>query len=688
MPSVSIILTVLLHLTFTAIAFAIPVGAAKLDITPDYPTLLAGYAGRSAPSEGVDERLWARALAMGNSNPVVVIAVDNCGVPKTSCDQVAKMLEISHGLPRDRTVVMSTHTHNAPVLTGYAVVLWSGRISEEQVKTMERYTRWLEEQLVKVARKALDSRIEGKLAWGQGRVTFGGNRRVLNANGWQGFGFQIDKPVDHSMPLLLATGADGDPIAAWCNYACHCTTLGARNHLSGDWAGFANTAVEEQHPDAIALTTIGCGADVGPQPSGGANHAREHGESIAREIQRLIQEDKLKTLSEPLRSAAKTVQLPFAPIPNRSTWEETLKSGGFDGELARQQLAQLDRGEVIATHLPYTITTWNFGHELGLVFLPGEVCVDYALRLKTVMDWQRLWINGWANDVPCYIPSKRILAEGGYEADSSMIYYNQPTRFAPSVEDIIVSGVCELLGSNFEPAPETELAPFFVHPLVTGESSQPPPTLGNTDKDTIRQQLAKFSTYFTKERLAQLSIFLTDAKKGFARSTPDSRQTYDSWHTFSGVKRLRPYIRQTAAYAKRSLTWETSDLSAGDSLNGFQSLVFAGGLGWSSEPATEGFILEINGKPCVRFDVTREPKEWTAKADQVQLLYLPTWTSSTDSGGFFFLTAPNRLLHNTSGPTTLGVRSLGKESRRWFALDRFDDCRQYFPGLLECIPGK
>ena len=513
---------------------------------------------------------------------------------------------------------------------------------------------------------------------------------ILSEEGWRGFGFQIDKPVDHSMPLLLATGTDGKPIATWCNYACHCTTLGARNHLSGDWAGFANTAVEERHPDAIALTTIGCGADIGPQPSGGAGDARAHGNAIAREVHRLMQqqEEELKPLSAPLRSAAKTVELPFESIPDRSAWEANVKKGGFDAELARRQLARLDRGESIPTHLPYTITTWSFGSDLGLVFLPGEVCVDYALRLKTELDWRRLWINGWANDVPCYIPSKRILAEGGYEADFSMVYYDQPTRFAPGVEDTIVSGVRELFGDRFDAAPGSDLAPFFVHPLITGESSEPPPTLGEAEKEAIRQQLAKFSDFFTSERLNHVSMLLSEAREGFTRSTSDSKQSHDSWHTFTGTKRLRPYIRQTAAYAERSLAWEVPDLNTGDAPDKTLTMVFAGGLGWTADPETEGFVLEMNGKATLPFDVTREPKEWTARNGTIRLLYLPTWTSNVDSAGFFFLSAPDGILHNTSGPTTLGVRSLGKGSRRWFALDRFKNCQQYLPSLLECLPKK
>jgi len=84
-----------------------------------------------------------------------------------------------------------------------------------------------------------------------------------------------------------------------------------------------------------------------------------------------------------------------------------------------------------------------------MVFLPGEVVVDYALRLKKEFDPARLWINAYANDVPCYIPSERILQEGGYEGGGAMIYYDRPTRFAPGVEDRIVQAVHALLPTQF-----------------------------------------------------------------------------------------------------------------------------------------------------------------------------------------------------------------------------------------------
>ena len=75
------------------------------------------------------------------------------------------------------------------------------------------------------------------------------------------------------------------------------------------------------------------------------------------------------------------------------------------------QLRDINRYRV-----PYPILVWRFGSDLTLVGLSGEVCVDYALRLKRELDRERTWVAGYANQVPCYIPSDRVLAEGVYEA--------------------------------------------------------------------------------------------------------------------------------------------------------------------------------------------------------------------------------------------------------------------------------
>src|SRR5436309_2077368 len=84
-----------------------------------------------------------------------------------------------------------------------------------------------------------------------------------------------------------------------------------------------------------------------------------------------------------------------------------------------------------------------------MAFLPGEVVVDYGLRLKRELDARRLWINAYANNVPCYIPSERVLKEGRYEGGGAMVYYDLPGPFKPGLEQPIVDAVKQLVGDRY-----------------------------------------------------------------------------------------------------------------------------------------------------------------------------------------------------------------------------------------------
>jgi hypothetical protein len=145
------------------------------------------------------------------------------------------------------------------------------------------------------------------------------------------------------------------------------------------------------------------------------------------------------------------MEIPFDTLPTRVEFEARAKEANYVGYHARWNLAKLERGEPLPTNLPYLVQTWNFGDNLAMVFLPGEVVVDYSLRLKKEFDAGRLWVNAYANDVPCYIPSERILKEGGYEGGGAMTYYGWPARLAPGVESLIVNAVHELLPKGFLP---------------------------------------------------------------------------------------------------------------------------------------------------------------------------------------------------------------------------------------------
>lgn len=428
--------------TSTVESAEVALGVARIDVTPSVPTRLTGYAGRSKPSTGVEQKLWAKALAIGSDQqqPALLLTLDNCGIAEATYLEVAQRLAQRWHIKQERLVIACSHTHTGPCTTDWAPNIFANDIPPEHQKVIDLYTRELIEKLEQVAGEALKARRPGTLAWSQGSVAFAKNRRTANG------------PVDQSLPVLRAD-VDGRLIAVVANYACHCTTLGGGfNQICGDWAGYAQEAIERDNPGAIALITIGCGADANPSPIGGADggltFARQNGNALGMEVKVLLGRN-FTRLTSTLTASMKHIELPFEPHFTRAQWEERAKQAGIVGYHARRWLARLDGGMKLPSTLSYYIQTWNFGDDLAMVFLNGEVVVDYALRLKQEFDPGRLWVMAYANYVPCYIPSRRILSEGGYEAESSLWYYDRPARLASEVEELIMSTVHQLVPAAF-----------------------------------------------------------------------------------------------------------------------------------------------------------------------------------------------------------------------------------------------
>ena len=240
--------------------------------------------------------------------------------------------------------------------------------------------------------------------------------------------------------------------------------------------------IERLHPGATALISVGCGADSNPSSGvvgSKSEVASQQGAEIASAVDRLLAVS-IRPVTGPLTITQERIDLDLDKVPTRDEFVEMGKRTDPTGYFARVQVEKLDRGETLRTKISYPVTTWAFGDSLAMVFLPGEVVVDYSLRLKRELDGRRLWVNAYANSAPCYIPSERVLTEGGYEGGGAMIYYDQPTKFAPGLEQKIIDAVRKPLEARFiasvdpakaqssrPPAPEESLLALKTLPGLT-----------------------------------------------------------------------------------------------------------------------------------------------------------------------------------------------------------------------------
>jgi hypothetical protein len=229
-------------------------------------------------------------------------------------------------------------------------------------------------------------------------------------------------------------------------YACHCTTLdGDYYRVCGDWAGYAQDFLEKAHPGATAFFVTGCGGDANPAPRGKIAYARQHGLDMAGAVSRVLK-GRRTAVRGPAKAALEWVDLPLEKPPTARVFRKRLLDRNvFIQRHARRQLDILEKGGKLTTSIPCPVQVWQFGKDLTLVALGGEVVVDYALRLKRELRGGNLWVAAYANDVFAYVPSVRVLIEGGYEADFNLILYGLPSRFRKDVEETLVKKVHALV---------------------------------------------------------------------------------------------------------------------------------------------------------------------------------------------------------------------------------------------------
>lgn len=430
---------------WSAAAQAAQIGVAKVDTTPDYPVRMAGYADRVKESEGIAGRLKAAALAIGGDEgegPAVLVTVDDIAVPADMRAEVLRRIQAKARLKSERFMICSAHIHSGPDMSELP------SLRGEQREHILRYQKELTDRLEQVVLRALAARKEGRLDWTQGSVGFAGNRRLIEDGKWVRFGKYAPGPVDHSLPLLRATDANGKLLAVFINYACHNTTLREDClQLHGDWGGCAQEFIEADHPGAVAMVAIGCGADSDPYPHGTIELCRKHGRAVADEVKRLLA-GPMKPLRPEVSARMATFELPYDPLPSM----EKLREAAEDSFCVEALYNRLKQGQKPPAAEMYYVAVWAFGEDLAMVFLSDEVVVDYALRLRREFDGRRLWINAYSNDVSFYVASNRLLKEGGYEAEesvSTLITYGHPERLKPSMEDRIVESVRKLLPESF-----------------------------------------------------------------------------------------------------------------------------------------------------------------------------------------------------------------------------------------------
>lgn len=432
-------------------------------ITPDKPMWMAGYASRKGPFESVRQPLHAKTLAIEDADGqrLVIVTLDLVGVPRSLRDAIEKYTTEKHNLPPGSLLINASHTHSGPMIRIYKPrakdqpeQVISSKIAAEDEQQVLNDVRTYSTTLVKKITSSIDQALAtlapAQLKYSFARCGFSMNRRNPQANGTFKNFPNPDGPVDQSVPTLQIYDANGENLkSVLFGYACHATTMGDMT-IHGDWPGYAQQYFETDHPGTVAMFMNGCSGDQNPYPRRKVDYMERHGRAMATAIDAAIFANPV-SVNGPLRALLEWTPVAYDTPPTKAELLERQKSKDhYEKRYATFLLDDLKHNGSFAKSYPVPVQVIRFGDSLTLAAIGGEVVIDYSHRLKKELGEKNkgaIWIAGYSNDVMCYIPSKRVVEEGGYEGKTSMRYVRSsinPTSWSTAIEETLVKKVHEL----------------------------------------------------------------------------------------------------------------------------------------------------------------------------------------------------------------------------------------------------
>lgn len=394
-------------------------GIARIDITPDIPVMLYGYASRKTPSVGIHDRLYARAVVFENSGKkLVMISSDIGSYTDTLYSVIKKSIMEKFGLKDSELFLAAIHSHSSPVVS-----LDPKRLGESNIQ----YTKSLQQKLLLVVGDAFKNLKPVNTGSGVGYSPVGSNRREMASDGSIVLGRNPYGPTDKEVLVFKMTDTDGKPAGAIFDYATHATSLGPDNYLiSGDVLGISEQFVEQiLGKDFIAPVFAGASGNIDPwyrilptfnTENGWIPETVLLGTLLGEEVIHVFNDIRDLAPGGEISSAIETILCPRKKLDEKD-----------------EELPALDQQKTV----PVTITAAHIGNDVAFIAFNVEMLTEIGMAIKAGSPFKHTFIITHCNGSSGYLPLSALYKEGGYEINS--------THFAIGADEIVIKKALRML---------------------------------------------------------------------------------------------------------------------------------------------------------------------------------------------------------------------------------------------------
>lgn len=421
-------------------------GMAKTVITPPVGTQLSGYSGRTDPSTGVLDDLYAKALVVDDGNERIALVVcDIIGFRIDMVNEIRSTIGQQTGIKPDNVMVTCTHTHSGPNLSA----------------ADSAYVESLKLHVAGAVAAAANSMKEARIGAARGECRVGANRRHPNSpSGPYNLYKYPEGTMDSTVMVLRVEDVSGKVIGLITNHSAHPVAWGHRElGISRDYPGYAVDVVEKVWgDDVVAIFLQGCCGNLNlnwiwdkpeqsPMPRRSLPIEREPRQREVQRLGRILGAETLKaaetitvfTSAGVVKAARKDVEVPIREdlperMAERVTKAKEEQKSPEPGERGSVYDALAAGKETLTTEVQVLRIGDSF-----VVGLPSEVFVEFQIEIRQRSGADFTFVSELANDSISYICTPKAYEEGGYEVRSSSL--------APEAGKALVDAAIELVNN-------------------------------------------------------------------------------------------------------------------------------------------------------------------------------------------------------------------------------------------------
>jgi neutral ceramidase len=407
---------------------ALRLGTATVDITPQKPVELSGFAGRVGPFTAVRAPLEAQVFAL---DAAVLVCADLLWWGPDLYADVVERIEQRYGVAKENVVLHASHTHCGP----QPGATFSALVGAYDVD----YLAYLADVVVEAVGTALGNQEPVNVQRGKGECSFGMNRRLLHPGGGVG-GPNPDGPKDSEVTVLRFVKEDGDAKAVLVHYTCH-PVVSNENKVGPDFPGAMRAQLQPSVGAAVIGFLQGCCGDQDPAFDG---EFRRGGDEDIADLGAQLAVGARQALGdlEDVATGQVSVRTTLTDLPLDTPATADLEAGkdreGIWGDWSRTLLAD---PRLVVDSLPARLTLLTIADSLVLLGFNAEVTVNYGHYTKARGALPIPYTNGMVG----YIVTAEELEQGGYEPNDSYPYVYRSGRWKPEVEPLLKQAIDDLL---------------------------------------------------------------------------------------------------------------------------------------------------------------------------------------------------------------------------------------------------